>query len=85
MGVSPETPDALKEYMFGPKTLAHQFCKLCGVPVGIRVIGPGQEFVDKLSDAGKATVEKKLRIVPVNLHALYDVEWEQLSIKKDSD
>ncbi|KAH7107469.1 Mss4-like protein [Auriculariales sp. MPI-PUGE-AT-0066] len=85
LAVSSDHPDGLKEYMFGPHTLAHQFCGICGVPIAIRVVGPPKAAIDGMSEAGKAIVEKKLQIRPINLHVLDGVEWDSLKITRDFD
>ena len=71
------------EYQFGQKFNGTPFCPICGVSAFQNLYGPPQELIDRLPEARRAIVAKKLRIQPVNLRCLDGVEWDRISIEKD--
>jgi hypothetical protein len=67
-------------YQFARKFLEHKFCSICGVSTNIKVIGPPQEMVSKMSDAGREHARKMTEIMPVNIRVLDGVEWDEVNI-----
>jgi len=67
-------------YRFGKKFIEHRFCRTCGVPVYMKVIGPEEEPIEAWSEERKALVAKNIDMCPINVRVLNDVEWEDLRI-----
>jgi hypothetical protein len=73
-------PTRLKVYQHGRKFLEHVFCDVCAVPLFTRVLGPPVE--ELTSDTARAQAAEMVKMMPVNLHALDGVEWDELKITK---
>jgi hypothetical protein len=69
-------------YQFGRKLVEHHFCKTCGVPLYMTVVGPPKEALDSWSEERKEMVKKKSGLCPINIRVLNDVEWDNLAIEK---
>jgi hypothetical protein len=69
-------------YQFGRKFVEHHFCKTCGVPLYMKIIGLSKEVLDSWSEEKKEMVKQKLGLCPINIRVLNDVEWDKLTIEK---
>ncbi|KUJ18306.1 uncharacterized protein LY89DRAFT_717883 [Mollisia scopiformis] len=73
------------EYLFGRKFTGHCFCKICGVPLFMRLHGPPKELVDTWSEDKQNMVKEKLEIIPIRLAVLDDVNWDELKIERSDE
>jgi hypothetical protein len=56
-----------KDYRFGRKYTAHHFCKICGIPLYMRIHRPEKEIFDTWPEARKEVARKNFDLLPVNL------------------
>ncbi|RDH38410.1 Mss4-like protein [Aspergillus welwitschiae] len=77
--------ESLTEYCFGRGFTGHQFCKICGVQVGMKLHGPPQSVVDSLPPEKQEIVKEKLAIVPIRVAVLDGVEWADLKVERTDE
>ncbi|GKZ35320.1 hypothetical protein AbraIFM66950_005915 [Aspergillus brasiliensis] len=77
--------ESLTEYRFGRGFTGHQFCKICGVPVIMKLHGPPQSVVDSLPLEKQEMIKQKLAIVPIRVAILDGVEWADLKVKRTDE
>ncbi|BCS01304.1 GFA family protein [Aspergillus luchuensis] len=75
----------LTEYRFGRGFTGHQFCKICGVQLSMKLHGPPQSVVDSLPLEKQEIVKQKLAIVPIRVAVLDGVEWADLKIERTDE
>lgn len=75
----------MTEYCFGRGFTGHQFCKICGVQVGMKLHGPPQSVVDSLPPEKQEIVKEKLAIVPIRVAVLDGVEWADLKVERTDE
>lgn len=74
----------LIDYSFARRFLKHYFCGNCGTATHFKVIGPPKEVQDRWSDEVREKNRKNFDLLPVNLHVLDRVEWEELKVERDT-
>ncbi|GLA76982.1 hypothetical protein AtubIFM55763_008860 [Aspergillus tubingensis] len=75
----------LTEYRFGRGFTGHQFCKICGVQLSMKLHGPPQSVVDNLPLEKQEIVKQKLVIVPIRVAVLDGVELADLKIERTDE
>jgi len=73
------------EYVFGRKFTGHRFCKICGVPVYMKIHGPPKAIFDSWPEARRNAVKGNFEILPLRIHLLNDVEWSRLHVERSDE
>jgi hypothetical protein len=68
--------------MFGRKFTGHQFCKICGVQVYMKIYGPPKTVFESWPEARKQAVKGNFELLPIRVGVLNDAEWKQLKIER---
>lgn len=63
----------LGRYQYGYNV--NRFCRICGVPVDLDIIGPPADVVKDWSDSRQRFVEAGRTMQPINIRLLEGVEW----------